>query len=316
MASPLQPKFEELEGEVLSFLLARTDVQESVGLALAGNQEEATASILGILKGLLPSESIPQPKAKIAKSRARPPEKRPETSPEEEPTAKRAATLTSRYWLEECTEALEEDRLGSEEKARAKRISATRALLSPNRSPQPAPDELGGSSTQQAPAVVPLYWRIDLPEVSKVLTQRGVLPGTFLPVVKPHATLLYIGGESSDERAASRAGLTLTKYRASTASLRRLRGTVVSVKMVEIIIEENVACALVSLPSNVPCASKVPHVTLGTRHGVPARHANDVLEEVLAGRQEGVTRIKLPKPKELKGILELETGARTDETSR
>ena len=79
--------------------------------------------------------------------------------------------------------------------------------------------------------------------------------------------------------------------------------------MTEIVIEENMACALVQLPDCVPCGSKVPHLTLGTRRGVPARHANDVLEEMMQGRSEGLTRIKLPKPKELSGVLDLETSA-------
>ena len=33
---------------------------------------------------------------------------------------------------------------------------------------------------------MPLFWRVDLPDVLKVLSQRGVLPKNFLPVVKPH----------------------------------------------------------------------------------------------------------------------------------
>lgn len=33
------------------------------------------------------------------------------------------------------------------------------------------------------------------------------------------------------------------------------------------------------------------------------------LQEVLSGRTEGITRIKLPKPKELRGKLDLETSA-------
>lgn len=37
--------------------------------------------------------------------------------------------------------------------------------------------------------------------------------------------------------------------------------------MTEIVIEENVACALVQLPEGIPCGSKVPHLTLGTRRG-------------------------------------------------
>ena len=57
--------------------------------------------------------------------------------------------------------------------------------------------------------------------------------------------------------------------------------------------------AMALLPG-VPCAGQIPHLTLGTRENVPARHANDVLEEILSqGRTEGITRIKLPKAKEM-----------------
>ena len=57
--------------------------------------------------------------------------------------------------------------------------------------------------------------------------------------------------------------------------------------------------AMALLPG-VPCASKIPHLTLGTRENVPARHANDILEDIVSqGRTEGITRIKLPKAKEM-----------------
>ncbi|CAJ1408445.1 unnamed protein product [Effrenium voratum] len=103
--------------------------------------------------------------------------------------------------------------------------------------------------------------------------------------------------------------MSLQSFRAARRKLERLKGSLVAVKMTEIIIEENVACALVELPQAVFCGAKVPHLTLGTRQNVPARHCNDVLEEVLSGRTEGITRIKLPKPKELRGKLDLETSA-------
>ena len=59
-------------------------------------------------------------------------------------------------------------------------------------------------------------------------------------------------------------------------------------------------CKAMALLPGVPCASKIPHLTLGTRENVPARHANDILEEIVSqGRTEGITRIKLPKAKEM-----------------
>mmetsp|Transcript_48808 Transcript_48808/g.113137 ORF Transcript_48808/g.113137 Transcript_48808/m.113137 type:complete len:97 (+) Transcript_48808:665-955(+) len=92
-------------------------------------------------------------------------------------------------------------------------------------------------------------------------------------------------------------------------ALEALQGEVFEIRMTEIVIEENVACAKVSLPPIVPCANKVPHVTLGTKVGVPARYANEVLEEVQAGRTEGVTSILLPTPRPLRGRLMLEYSA-------
>ncbi|CAL1163536.1 unnamed protein product [Cladocopium goreaui] len=155
---------------------------------------------------------------------------------------------------------------------------------------------------------MPLFWRVDLPEVLKVLSQPGVLPSNFLPVVKPYVALLYLRGHLPEHRAASRCGMTLLQFRIAKQALEKLQGKQVAVKMTEFIIEENVACAVVELPKGVPCASKIPHLTLGTRENVPAQHACDVLEEILSqGRTEGITRIKLPKAKELLGILDIET---------
>ena len=46
--------------------------------------------------------------------------------------------------------------------------------------------EMRDDVIQEAAEAVPLFWRVDLPDVLKVLSQRGVLPNNFLPVVKPH----------------------------------------------------------------------------------------------------------------------------------
>ncbi|CAE8741814.1 unnamed protein product [Polarella glacialis] len=284
-------------------------------------QEQASAALLETIKGLLPQEAPAPVKVRVAKRLPRPPPRPSSSAPTDAPDAKRQRTditgessaapsqlpavpqepskvasgmeVGGAYWLERCSHALEADRLQSEERTRAKRL--------------PAAGE--GQELQLDGQPVPLYWRIDLPDISKVLSQRGVLPSSFLPVVRPHATLLYLGGDPSEERVAQKAGLSLANFRAAKLKLQKLQGKLIVVRMTEIIIEENVACAIISLPEGVPCTSKVPHVTLATKHGVPARHANDVLEEVVAGRKEGVTRIRLPKPKELRGILGLETSA-------
>ncbi|CAE7306389.1 ODA11 [Symbiodinium necroappetens] len=292
MGSEAVDDFAKLEADVIRWLLAREDVQSSVHLALAGKTDEASDAILTIVKGLIdtaPTPSVPsvpskQPKAKLAKRAATRP-----TS--HEAPEKRARQEADEYWLDACSRAVEADRLHCEERHRAKRTSEVHV-----ETPRPEPPQ-------------PLFWRIDMPDVLKVLSQRGVLPRNFLPVVRPHVTLLYIGGEGSEERAAARAGLSTSEFQVAKHTLEKLRGSTVAIKMTEIIIEENVACAFVDLPKSIPCGSKVPHLTLGTRQGVPARHANDILEEVREGRQEGITRIRLPKPKELRGVLDLETSA-------
>lgn len=292
MGSEAVDDFAKLEADVIRWLLAREDVQSSVHLALAGKTDEASDAILTIVKGLIdtaPTPSVPsapskQPKAKLAKRAATRPTRN-------EAPEKRARQEADEYWLDACSRAVEADRLHCEERHRAKRTSEVHV-----ETPRPEPPQ-------------PLFWRIDMPDVLKVLSQRGVLPRNFLPVVRPHVTLLYIGGEGSEERAAARAGLSTSEFQAAKHTLEKLRGSTVAIKMTEIIIEENVACAFVDLPKSIPCGSKVPHLTLGTRQGVPARHANDILEEVREGRQEGITRIRLPKPKELRGVLDLETSA-------
>lgn len=199
-----------------------------------------------------------------------------------------------RDWLSQCRQAQEL------EKARAGRAQAVHALEAQESAVQVAGPQHGQQS-------VPLYWKIDLPEVTKVLSQRGILPSNFVPVTDPHTTLLYLGGESDDARAAERAGVaSVEQYVAMREALEALQGEEFEVKMTEIVIEENVACAIVGLPPIVPCANKVPHVTLGTMPGVGARHANEVLQEVRAGRREGITSIPLPTPRPLKGRVALQ----------
>mmetsp|Transcript_42374 Transcript_42374/g.94981 ORF Transcript_42374/g.94981 Transcript_42374/m.94981 type:complete len:295 (-) Transcript_42374:10-894(-) len=281
--------FAKLEADVIRWLLTREEVRSSVQLALAGKTDEASDEILAIVKGLIetPTPSEPSTSAKPAKAKVQVAKRAP-ARPKAKAVEKRPRQ-DAEYWLDECSRAVEADRLEAEERRRAKR-----------------PIEMVETRVD---APVPLFWRIDMPDVLKVLSQRGVLPRSFLPVVRPHVTLLYLGGDLPEERAAARAGLSVVDFQRAKQTLGELKGATVAIKMTEIIIEENVACALVDLPVGVPCGSKVPHLTLGTRQGVPARHANDVLEEVCAGRTEGITRIRLPKPKELRGVLDLETSA-------
>mmetsp|Transcript_2572 Transcript_2572/g.5955 ORF Transcript_2572/g.5955 Transcript_2572/m.5955 type:complete len:566 (-) Transcript_2572:212-1909(-) len=185
-------------------------------------------------------------------------------------------------WLAQCRRALESEK--ARDKARVRQAD----------------------TGDDGPASVPLYWKIDLPEVSKVLEQRGILPANFTPTERPHTTLLYLGGDGSDERTAQKSNLTLEQFRAMREALEALQGEEFEVKMTEIIIEENVVCAMVSLPPIVPCANRYPHVTLGTKPGIPPRYANEVLQEAKEGRTEGITTIPLPAPRPLKGRISLE----------
>eukprot|EP00438_Fugacium_kawagutii_P035438 Skav231808 [mRNA] locus=scaffold692:226843:232856:- [translate_table: standard] len=272
-----------LEEEVLALLLARDDVKSSIELAeeqgkgqyifhqfqlsrQEGQVEDATASLLGILQDLLGDRKRSQ-----------------EAEAAEAAEAVKRPRVADESWLEECSRAAKPDRGHLEGRSRA-RVAARR-------------DEI--VAVDDGPTEpVPLFWRVDLPEVLKVLSQRGVLPSNFLPV-KPHVTLLYLGGDLPEQRAAARSSMGLQQFRNAKQALEKLKGRSVAVKMTEIIIEENVACALVELPKGVPCAVKIPHLTLGTRENVPARHANEILEEIVnANRTQGITRIKLPKPKE------------------
>lgn len=181
-----------------------------------------------------------------------------------------------------------------------------------------------GASEVPAPALaiesphetpIPLYWKIDLPEVSKVLsTSRGLLPASQTPVEHPHATLLYLGGDD-DKTASKRTGLGVEQFKAMREALEALQEEEFEVRMTEIVVEESVACAVIELPPIVPCANKVPHVTLGTKPGVVGRYANDVLEEVKAGRREGITVIPLPTPRPLRGTLRIEYSKPTSRAS-
>ncbi|CAJ1417504.1 unnamed protein product [Effrenium voratum] len=193
-AGPGFGDFAEMEKEVVGWLLTRRDVKDCVEVAQAGNEEEATEMLLAVVQGLLQA----QPKAKAVTKRAA---KRKGSLPGRAEEAE--SGQAKRRWLEDCTRALEADRLESEELRRAKSAEIQEAPAAP-------------------PRPVPLFWRIDLPEVLKVLSQQGVLPRSFLPVARPHVTLLYLGGEDED-RAAAKAQMSLQSFRAARESWRDLR---------------------------------------------------------------------------------------------
>lgn len=201
-------------------------------------------------------------------------------------------------WLSQCQQALEADQKREQERANAKARAEGKAI-----------DGMDDEDTVQvSEAPVPIYWKIDLPEVSKVLQKRKILPASMKAVEKPHTTLLYLGGADGDvAKMARQSNISEEQFLGMRQVLEDLDGEEFEVKMLEIIEEENVVCAVVSLPPIVPCMNKVPHVTLGTKPGVPARYSNEVLEEVKGptGRKEGITSIKLDTPRPLKGRLML-----------
>jgi len=202
-----------------------------------------------------------------------------------------AAMKKKSDWLEECNRAREAEK--AFERERAKERAAQQARAEKQASPSPIP----GS---------PLYWKIDLPDVSKVLAQRGILPGNFVPVQSPHVTLLYLGGTGDDAEAAKRVGISVEQFQAISEALDALQGEDFEVKMTEIVITEDLAVAKVQLPPIIPCTNSEPHVTLGTLPNVAARLSNELLEDVKAGKKEGVTCISLPVPRPLKGRVALE----------
>jgi len=281
-------EFEAKETQVLDWLLALPTIANAVDLAPDGKNVEASAAVAQVVQDLL-----------------RGPDSFQATHPESTTPSK--ADDDSRPLGAKLIQPLPNEARRQSEPCESW-LAPSMAMLEIEAEQQRLRERLGMEQAEghveQEP--VPLYWKIDLPEVAKVLTQRGILPGHFCAVEHPHTTLLYIGG-TDDSRAAELSGLPLDRFRAMRSELEVQRGEELEVFITEIVIEENVACAKILLPASVPCVNTVPHVTLGTKRGVPARYANEVLEEVQAGRTEGVTSIKLPTPKKLTGTIALES---------
>jgi len=283
----------------------RSGVAEAVERAQAGKKKVALPELLRIVEGILAEARVsdkavdpPTEEATSAGSRKRRsedgiggvaddgrPSQRSRPSQPEEPTGQVAG---GEDWLSQCQSALKVERVREKEKLDEKT--------------QP---ELQQARSSSSGVPLPLYWKLELPEVSHVLAQKGLLPEKFTPVENPHATLLYMGGVGSEDQAAKKAGVSREQFKGMREALEGLDGQEFEVKMVRIVFEESVVSAVVSLPAFLPCINKVPHVTLGTRHGVPPRYANEVLEEMAAGRKEGLTVVELPAPRPLKGRVSL-----------
>jgi len=274
--------FDTKEAQVLDWLLAFPKIANAVELPVDENNVQATAAVAQVVQDLLRQASSVQVvhPGSTAKRKAD-----NDSRPLGTKRGRQLQSETCESWLAPSIVMLE---IEAEQQRQRERLSRKQS----------------GDHQEQEP--IPLYWKIDLPEVAKVLAQRGILPGHFCAVEHPHATLLYIGG-TDDSRAAELSGLPLDRFRAIRSELEVRRGEVLEVCITEIVIEQNVACAKILLPASVPCVNTVPHVTLGTKRGVPARYANEVLAELQAGRTEGVTSIKLPTPKKLRGTIALES---------
>jgi len=320
--------FETTEKGVLRWLLRRAEVSQAVDLALAGGgggeAEEAATLLLRSVKDLLGQAPPPTAGAEAAAAAAEangtageegdeaeeeedladeeeaPPPAGGATAsgqrrrrPLDEEAAEAPPAQRARHgleWMGQCQEALQVER----------DVEASRVAC-----------EQGGKE-QWAFGPVPVYWKIDLPEVKQVLGKRNILPEHFSVTEHPHVTLLYLGG-LGDEAAAKRNEMPLEQLQGMREALEALNGEEFEVRMTKIVIEERVACAVVSLPPILPCSSSVPHVTLGTKVGVPPRFANELLEEVQAGRTDGLTVIELPAPRPLKGTISLHYSAPGDD---
>lgn len=309
-----------LEEEVFSFLLKKPSLLSAVDLACGGKWEEAVSAFDKEIRELL--KKAPQPAKGPEETAAQPP-------PAGVPAQPAAAEACQR--LEEAADKTEKPAEGQGEgtvlaegadQGGTKRpredstenqgagqewLAKSQKLLEEEAKRKEAAGEEEATASKALP--VPLYWKVDLPEVSKMLAKPGKLLASHAPVEHPHVTLLYIGGKTDDSQAAQSAGLPLSQFVAMRQKLEALRDTMMEVQITEVVIEENVICAMVSLPANLPCANEVPHITLGTKAGVPARYAHQVLQEIKGGRKDGVTTVPLPAPKRMRGRVMLQTSA-------
>jgi len=312
MASVLAD-FGKVEARVLKWLLGHGEVAEAVDLALAGREKDA----LDLLTGHVKQDLSKATAASDASAEEGEEESAADEELEEESCAASAVAASDsssaldvvtrkrkadgveldrsqrrrgQSWVLAC-----QDRLDAARAAEAAKLAAKQGEAQSRR---PKPQD-GGS--------VPLYWKVDLPGMRQVLARPGMLPENLVIVEHPHITLLYLGGSGHDAAIARKTDLPVERVKACRETLATLQGKEVAVNMIQIIIEDRVAVAVVSLPPDVPCGSQVAHVTLATKQGVPPRYANEVLEDVQAGRTEGIVKIDLP-PKVLKGKVLLHYG--------
>lgn len=316
--------FQTIEKGVLKWLLDQADISQAVDLACSGSEDEAVPLLVRSVKELLskaPSKQLLAETSAVAEQEGDEAEKAASGADlEDDGGAQAAAERGTLAQANEVTEApaasrkrdAEEPLVGEPPAQRARHglewlehcQEALQAERAAEASKLAAGEQTKGQQSAESQRSMPLYWKIDLPEVKQVLEKRNILPDHFIITEHPHVTLLYLGA-LDDLAAAKRNEMPLEQLQGMREALEALDGEEVEVRMTRIVIEERVACAVVSLPPILPCTSTVPHITLGTKMGIPGRYANELLEEVQAGRTEGITTIDLPAPRPLKGIVSL-----------
>ncbi|CAE8643362.1 unnamed protein product [Polarella glacialis] len=202
------------------------------------------------------------------------------------------STAPQREWLSQCKRAVEAEKAAAKAQEGVKLAVAAEKLRQEQRAlgMQPVP-----------------CWIFDVPEVSQVLAQRGILPACFVPADAPHVTLLQLTADGDDSAAALQLGLAPEQFAAMREALEALEGEQFEMRMTKIILEESIACAMVSLPPILPCVCRVPHVVLGKRKGASVGNPEMMLEAVKAGSNTSVTCIDLPTPRPMMGTVRLGT---------
>merc|ERR1711871_1245320 len=102
----------------------------------------------------------------------------------------------------------------------------------------------------------PMFWKLDLPEVKTVLSNKGILPGDFVKIEHPHATLMYLGGEEDSEKIARKSGLTVLQVDGMKEALECMKDDIFEAQLTQIVVDENMACGVLTLPSILPCSAR------------------------------------------------------------
>lgn len=165
--------------------------------------------------------------------------------------------------------------------------------------------DLSGPASAPVPPVPgpSQHWKLQVPEVAKVLAQRKLLPDSLAPCPKPCVSLLCL--EAHELQLLTQED-GLPEVQAMREVLDGLRGEELELTMVEIVIDSKMACAVVSLPPIVPCRVKVPHIILGVAQDIPDSYAEELLGALETGQRPDTLITKLPSPRPIMGRLTLD----------